>query len=531
MIRAASYARFSTDKQRETSIEDQARVCRARIDAEGWQFVEIFSDMETSGRTLIGERPGAARMIEAVRRALVDVVVLESLDRLARDLVEQETVVRRLEHRGLRIIGVTDGYDTQLQGRELMRAVRGAINEGYIRDLGHKTHRGLAGQVERGFHAGGLSYGYRSTVAGTDARGEPIGHRLAIDEDQAERVRWIFERYADGWSCQKLAATLNADGVPGPRGGTWCVSALYGSPNKGSGILNNELYLGRYIWNRSQWMKDPDTRKRVRMDRPRAEWVVEDRPALRIVHDDLWQRARDRMARRPRPGVRSPRSLFGGLLKCGKCGGAVIIVNATTYGCAARKDRGATVCGGLYVPRETADMRLLSLIRDELMSPAAILELRELAAEALAAGQRGDDAARARRRRGVLDAEIRNLTDAVAQCGLSEALKTKLQSAETERGALLQAEADVRPLPAPDALVAQYKRLALDFKGALADDIPRARQILADTGMQITLNPKGKEIWAEVATSAGRLLLAAGSGIASYGCGEALSQVTSIRLL
>lgn len=530
MIHAAVYARFSTDKQRETSIEDQARVCRARIDAAGWHFVETFSDMETSGRTLISDRPGAARLIDAVSRGLVNVVVIESLDRLARDLVEQETVVRRLEHRGLRIICVSDGYDTELQGRELMRAVRGAINEGYIRDLSHKTHRGLAGQVERGYHAGGLSFGYRSVVAGTDARGEPIGHRLEVDNAHATIVQLIFERYADGWSCQKIAAALNAEGVPGPRGGTWCVSALYGSPNKGSGVLNNELYLGRYIWNRSQWLKDPDTRKRVRMDRPRVEWVIEERPELRILDDALWQRSRDRMARRPRPGQRAPRSLFGGLLKCGKCGGAVIIVNATTYGCAARKDRGATVCGGLYISRMATDGRLLSLIRDELMSPAAIIELRELAAEALAAQQSDTQVGVTRRRLSTLEREIGNLTNAIAECGMSQALKTKLEAAENERQALTRAQTDMRPLPAPDALVAQYKRLAMDFKGALKDDIPRARQILADTGMQITLNEKGAEIWAEVATSAGRLLMAAGSGIASDGCGDPLSQVATIRI-
>ena len=82
-MRAVIYARFSTDKQRETSIEDQARVCRARIDAEGWQFVELFHDVETSGRTLISERAGAARLLKAVTAGAVDVLVIESLDRLA----------------------------------------------------------------------------------------------------------------------------------------------------------------------------------------------------------------------------------------------------------------------------------------------------------------------------------------------------------------------------------------------------------------------------------------------------------------
>lgn len=135
--------------------------------------------------------------------------------------------------------------------------MRGLISETYLDDLRAKTHRGLTGQIERGYHAGGLSFGYRSVVAGVNPRGEPIGHRLEIDETQATIVREIFVRYAGGESCQRIAADLNARGVRGPRGGTWCVSALYGSPAKGAGVLNNELYIGRYVWNRSQWIKNP----------------------------------------------------------------------------------------------------------------------------------------------------------------------------------------------------------------------------------------------------------------------------------
>ena len=123
-------------------------------------------------------------------------------------------------------------------------------------------------------------------VAGVNACGEPIGHRLEINQAQAEIVRQIFAR-SGGESCQRIAAELNARGVRGPRGGTWSVSALYGSPAKGSGMLNNELYLGRYIWNRSRWVKDPDTRQRQRVDRPREEWQIENRQELRILDEAI----------------------------------------------------------------------------------------------------------------------------------------------------------------------------------------------------------------------------------------------------
>jgi DNA invertase Pin-like site-specific DNA recombinase len=530
-MRACIYARFSTDKQRETSIDDQARVCRARAEHEGWQVLDVYSDVETSGQTLISGRRGAGAMLEAARAGRFDIILLESLDRLARDLVEQETTVRRLEHRGLRIIGVADGYDTQLTGRELMRAVRGAINEGYIRDLGHKTHRGLEGQVARGYHAGGISYGYRSIIAGLDARGEPIGHRLEIDEERVRWVRWIFRHYARGESVQKIAAELNRRKVPSPRAGTWAVSALYGSPNKGSGILNNELYAGRYIWNRSRWIKDPDTRRRQRVDRPRHEWRIEARPKLRIVDERLWERVRARMdGTRLAGGARGkgprPRTLLGGLLRCGVCGGAVVAINSTRYGCAAYKDRGKHVCRGMpLVDRRIADHRILAAVRDEFMAPAFLADLQAGVKTRIAALRDGSKQAgrTAQTRLHEIEREIGNLVNAIAQDGASEALRTRLMAAEAEQTRLRAAAAskpDTHPIDA-GRVMAIYRRMMMDLQGTLKRDTERGRRILRGILGEIKLEAQGNEVYAVLETRAERLLLAAGAFpgvVAGTGC-------------
>ncbi|MDB5810498.1 MAG: Recombinase [Betaproteobacteria bacterium] len=533
-MRACIYARFSTDKQRETSIEDQARVCRARIDREGWQLVDTFSDMETSGRTLIAGRAGAARMLEQVAGGAVDVVVLESLDRLARDLVEQEQLVRRLEHRGLRIVGVNDGYDTQNSGRGLMRAVRGAINESYIVELGHKTHRGLAGQIERGFHAGGISYGYRSVVAGVDTRGMPIGHRLEVDAEQARWVRWIFQQYAAGVSCQKIAAELNELQVPAPGArrrtivrATWCVSALYGSPAKGSGVLNNEIYIGRYIWNRSQWTKDPDTRKRVRADRPRSEWSIEERPNLRIIDAGLWEKVRGRMDKPARAGGtkgagRPARSLFGGMLKCGKCGGSVVATSASLYGCTAHKDRGRAVCTGVSVPRKATDVRLLSLVQDEVLAPTMLAQVRRELAAIISLADRKADPEQAKKRLHDVHRDIMNLTDAIATVGLSDALRGRLAAAEIELKGVQQTLAPLETAkPRVDAIMAGYKRMVIDLRDALATSTERARPVLHQILGDVRVVEEGDQVFAEFEAPAQRLLVAAAGGTyLNSGCGD-----------
>ena len=97
-MRAAIYARYSTDRQRESSIADQVRLCRARADLEGWAVVAEHGDQGISGSTPVAGRPAGQRLLADILAARFDVLLLEGLDRLSRDLVEQEQQVRRLEH-------------------------------------------------------------------------------------------------------------------------------------------------------------------------------------------------------------------------------------------------------------------------------------------------------------------------------------------------------------------------------------------------------------------------------------------------
>lgn len=514
---AGIYARYSSDNQRRTSTEDQLRNGRAFAEREGWPVVAEYADQEVSGSVPIEARAAGAEMLRDARARRFSVLVIESLDRLSRDLVDQERMVRRLEHAGIRILATAENYDSLDDDRETMRQIRGTFNERLLREIGKKVHRGLDGQLTRGYHAGGLSYGYRSEVAGYDGKGEPIGHHLRVAPEEAEVVRGIFARFAAGWSCQKIAHDLNARAVPAPRGGTWAVSALYGSPAKGSGILNNELYAGRHIWNRSRWVKDPDTRRRIRLDRPREEWKVLARPDLAIVPEELWAAVRARMARpRTAGGTRgkgqAPRTLFGGLVSCGLCGGAVVAVNTRLYGCAARKDRGTPVCAGVLVPRADLEARLLSLLRDDLASPDALAEVQAEVAHLVGKARR--EAARAgagaRARLAELEREIGHLVDAVARSGLTGALQERLEAAEGERARLRAApRADAVP-ERLEGVLAAYRAKLVDLRGALGQDVPRARELLQDALGPVRLVPEGKEVYAEVESRADRLLVAAG---------------------
>lgn len=538
-MRVGSYARYSSDNQRDTSVEDQLNNGDKRAEREGWPTPLRFSDREVSASIPTHLRPGGRLLMEAVRTGEIDVLIIEALDRCWRDIVDQEQVIREIESLGIRIIGLFDGYDSEREGRELQRVIIGGVNQQYLRDLAKKTHRGLAGQVDRGLSAGGLAYGYRSVVIGLDAKGNPLGSRLEIDQEKAAVVRWIYEQYADGRGMPTIAYDLNARRVPSPRGGTWAVSGLYGSPAKGTGILSNELYTGRYTWNRSKWVKDSrGVRKRI--ERPRSEWKTSDRPELRIVPDDLWLAVRARLATPTREaGSRGrgkrPTTLLGGLMRCGICGGPVTATTRDSYGCSVAKNRGTSVCAGLSVYREVVETRLMAYLRETLLAPAAVAKLQKLVRDHLRQQVRTAESTRhaSGERRQELTREIVNLTAAVAAMGLSMALADRLRAAEAELSALNAPVPDhgavLRAIP---DVMARYRRMLADLPGTLKREPERARKAIADMLGPVRLVADDGGLWAVMDSSPG-LLMVAGLEIPKNGSGGSIAKVattTRIRL-
>jgi hypothetical protein len=131
----------------------------------------------------------------------------------------------------------------------------------------------------------------RATHDGVAATGD-----REILPSEAEVIRRIFRDYSAGMSPKANAKRLNAEGCPGPAGARWNPSTVHGNPARGTGILNNELYVGRLVWNRLRYVKDPDTGKRVSRPNPPSDWVTTAVPELRIVDDELWNQVKGRQA-------------------------------------------------------------------------------------------------------------------------------------------------------------------------------------------------------------------------------------------
>lgn len=359
-MRVASYARYSSDQQRDASIEDQLRECRAHAAKQGWAIVAEYHDAAMSGASI--NRPGISALLSNLSD--YDIILTESLDRVSRDQEDTARFCKRLNFQRVQFFTLSEGLIT-----ELHVGFKSTMNALYLKDLAEKTRRGLRGRVEAGRSGGGLCYGYR-VVTATDS--ESTGVR-AIDRVEAGIIARIFVEYAEGSSPKAIAKRLNAEGIPGPRGRAWGPSTIHGHAGRGTGILNNELYVSRLVWNRQRYVKDPSTGRRVSRRNPRELWTVTPVEALRIVSDDVWNAAKSRQ-RDTRLAVqgsgtltvaRRNKYLFSGLIKCGVCGSSYTMASRARLACAGATNRG-TCTNTTTIRRDEIERRVLKAMEERL---------------------------------------------------------------------------------------------------------------------------------------------------------------------
>jgi DNA invertase Pin-like site-specific DNA recombinase len=497
-MRAVVYARYSSDQQREVSIEDQIRKCRQRIEREGWSLAQTYTDAAVSGASRL--RPGYQKLLADARDHRFDVVVAEALDRLSRDQEDVAALFKTLAFHGITILTLAEGEIS-----ELHVGLKGTMNALFLKDLALKTHRGLEGRVRQGRSAGGRAYGY-DLVRELDARGEPIRGGRNINPVEAEVVRRIFREFAAGRSPAVIARALNLEGVPGPGGRPWQGGVITGHSRRRSGILRNELYIGRLVWNRQRFVKDPTTGRRLPRVNPESEWIIEEVPSLRIVDDDLWRAVAERLGeiegservRKVRASRfwerRRPGHLLTGLVRCGCCGGIVASVGMDYLACHAARKMG-TCSNKRGVRRQVLEDFVLDTLKDHLMAPELV---KEFIAEFTAEANRQRHVAELlhdRKRRELTDISKRydGLIDAIADGLRTPGLKSKLEELEQGRAAL-EAELAAAPPPAPRLhpnLAELYKRKVAELAAALTDPGTRDEAISIIRGLieRVELHP------------------------------------------
>jgi site-specific DNA recombinase len=412
--RAFIYARYSTDLQNEKSVEDQIALCKDYARRLGVAVVGNDHDRAKSGASTFG-RPGLSRILEAAKNGLFNVLISEHPDRISRDMADLAGIHKALEFRGIEMNCVNTGRMDSMQ-----IGMHGVVGQMQREEGAKKVRRGLAGVVRDGRSAGGRAYGYKSIL------GRP--GQLEILESEAAIIRRIFGAYAVGTAPRNIAATLNKEAVPAPRGSRWNASTINGSGKRGHGILRNPLYAGNQIWNRVRMLKDPSTGRRVSRPNPPSEWQTVGMPHLRIVDQTLFDKVAVRMAAvGGEHALNAPRSkrLLSGLLKCGCCGGGMSIIGSDRSGpriqCSVFKESGACDNAARYYIQKIERL-VIDALQLQLSDPALIKEYVKTYRE-----ERNRAESEARRKRSTLDrdhakakVEIQRIVSSIAKGLITE---------------------------------------------------------------------------------------------------------------
>jgi site-specific DNA recombinase len=514
-MKAAIYARVSTNEQRKESIDDQLRECRELCRRHDFSVIDEFSDRGLSGNEV--NRPGYQRLLRAARHREYDVIVAHELSRLWRSESEMHAIKEELEYLNVQVV-TDDGIDTRIVGMDILIAVKDAMAKQELRQIAHRTHRALKGLALDGKSAGGKCYRYIAATKSASGKRE-------IDEAHARKVRRIFVWYAAGESPRWIAERLNEEGVSSPgsnwhrtkrrRDGKWLASAIHGDPKRGSGVLNNKLYIGHYIWNRRRSRKKLRSGDREFLLRPSEEWIAASHPELCIVSEDVWQKVKARqreqaahIGARVRRGLSKlqayatgayPKYLLSGLLLCGLRGSNLIVSGpAQGYVCATRVNGGLRACSNrLRLPRVRLETLLLRWIHSVLVGAGAeqcLLRARGARTGGDPPGTEYMNPDRASRLQELRD-DISNLVNAIAHGALrsSPALADRLAQAELKLAAEAKsatADGTAGGIRIPRSLEF-YEQFVTTISARFQENSRETRMMLSDLiGGAIRLMPK-----------------------------------------
>lgn len=362
-MKLATYTRFSTCLQKETSLEDQQRIIHEWAARNGHEIVAQFSDAAETGATT-ATRDGLQELLREVdsKYRRFEGVAVHQLSRLSRDIGDVWRIAfKKLKFYKVRLIAVADGIDTKDPNAKMQVALKSLQNEMFLDDQRVNVKRGMDSQFMRGFSTGPLPFGYISKpVYKNGAENDPravLGYKIIPDHDQAEIVRDIYRRYLEGEGYRKIARFINES-----KGLSLTMTRVYG-------ILTNTTYFGRFLYNRHEHAKHPETEKTTFLLRDKKEWLHRYDRKLAIIDKKTWKTVHRIMKQREgmfkdRPAT--SKHLLTGLLFCERCGGRISIVQHSYYGCSTAHHNSKLCKEKFLIERESLEQVVIASIAKHL---------------------------------------------------------------------------------------------------------------------------------------------------------------------
>ena len=341
--RAVAYARFSSNNQRDESIDAQLRAIREYCERENIQLVEIYKDEAQTATTDL--RDDFKNMIDDIfaGRLDIDTVLVHKFNRFARNKYDSAIYKKRLRDIGVKVVSVTQPIDDSPEGRILESLIE-AMDEYYSENLALEVKKGMLENALKGKHTGG---------------GKLLG--LAVDDEgyyypdeNAHLVKRIFREFADGIPKAQIVARLNEEGYRNQYGRRFSTRTLYD-------YLQNEKYIGNYVYHHT-------STETIRLD-----GIIKEP----IIDLDLWEEVQRKRREKNKPRYRKRKYIMTGKLRCGVCGftycgaGGKKGDGAAYYKCAGKnKHKGS--CHNPSLNKEFHEKLIIDTITENILTDNAI---------------------------------------------------------------------------------------------------------------------------------------------------------------
>jgi len=424
-MKAAIYGRVSTDRQSEISIEAQVEFCRAYCQRNGLEIHEIYTDYGITG-TSTDKRQALQRLMSDAKSGLFQIVVAHKVDRAFRNVRDYENYKFELQQSGIMLAFAESGSNND-PNSELMNGLFALLAQFYSQNLSRETKKGTTIRAKAGQFMGGVPpFGYRISQ----------DKKYEIDPDLAPVVREIFERYADGQTMRQICDWLNPV-YKTTRGGHFKVVTIHE-------MLKNEKYAGVYTYNKNQYSQYGTRKgKKQRDDQIRIEGIL---PA--IIERELFERVAEKMKmnRQGSADIRAKRFyLLSGLMVCGECGSPMVSqpkisksgIETIYYTCSGHKKRNG--CTLPLVRQDWAEENVVKAV-ERLCNKIDVSKLLDQVNKERFANYEhsSNKMVDAMARKRALESKGEKVAEAVANIGLNDALRKKLEDIERDLMAINQ---------------------------------------------------------------------------------------------
>lgn len=450
----ALYARYSSDNQRQESIDAQIRAMKQYCENKGYKIVKIYVDEAKSATT--DQRPSFQQMISDSQKKEFEYLVVHKLDRFARNRYDAAIYRQALRKNGVAVVSVLENLDDSPESI-ILEAVLEGYNEYYSRNLARETMKGMRETAYQCKHTGGLS------PLGFDI--DPETKRLVINEKEAEAVRLIFQMYADGYGYSAIIKRLDEEGHLTKRGNKFSKNSLYD-------MLHNEKYIGRYVFNKSS-SKNSNGKRNSRLHKDESEMICIEGGCPRIIDDDTFYKVQNKQ-NRPKHNASFnaiEHYLFAGVIRCGECGRAFCGNRHrtgrgknlyATYRCTQPHVR----CSNKEINKDKLEAYVIDLMEKQIFNQRSLkamikrIDKKRKSKENLFA----DSTKRLEEELAKTQTELNNVSQAIADGVTSKVLIDKLDQLEAKKAGIEEALKKVKEQTAhieldADKILAQYNDL------------------------------------------------------------------------